>query len=182
MRITTEALAPRPTVWDDRDACVGHLSVGGSTLQLAHELDDLAERRGPERFAFGQQPSARVDREAATERGRTLARSGPLTACGAESELLVGQELACRVGVLALDHVEALGTDSGLLVGSRSGKGRRRQARRLSLSPTSASTRSAPRRVGGTAGPRRPSRTGGTAPERSVPAAREDHGRGPLVR
>ena len=103
------------------------LARPGLAPQLVHELDDLAERRRAERLALRQQPAARVDR--AGRRRASVAPSASsfgLLARRAEAELLVREQLAGGVGVLALDHVDVVGPDAGFLVGVVGRERRRR--------------------------------------------------------
>jgi len=84
----------------------------GLAAQLVHELDDLAERGRPERFALREQAAARIHRPGAAQRGRARREQRGLLTRGTQIELLVREELARRVGVLALDDVEVVGTDA----------------------------------------------------------------------
>ena len=88
----------------------------GLAPELVHQLDDLAERRRAERLALREQAAARVHREPPAERVVPSASSVGLLARRAQAELLVGEELAGGVGVLALDDVEVAGSDARFLV------------------------------------------------------------------
>ena len=88
----------------------------GLAAQLVHELDDLAERRRAERLALRQQAAARVHRPGAAERDRAVGEQPRLLARRAQAELVVREQLAGRVGVLALDDVEVVGPDARFLV------------------------------------------------------------------
>ena len=87
------------------DAGPRDLPLAGTTLQLAHELHDLSERGRTEGFALGQQTAARVYGEPATEGRGALVEKCRRPARFAQPQLLVTEQLARRVGVLALDDV-----------------------------------------------------------------------------
>ena len=100
----------------EADARAVDLAGAGVAAELVHELDDLAERRRAERLALRQQPAARVHRSRAAERDVAVGEEARLLARRAQAELLVGEQLAGGVGVLALDDVEVVGPDAGFLV------------------------------------------------------------------
>ena len=106
VRMTTPALAPRPTVCASAVRAPSTWRGPHSPSELADELDHLAERRGAEWLTLGEQSAARVDREAAAEGGGARVEECRRAAGLAEAELLARQQLAGGVGVLALDHVE----------------------------------------------------------------------------
>src|SRR5262249_30173752 len=107
----------------ERDARALYLARPRLAAELVHELDDLTESRRAEWFALRQQATARVHRQLAAERGRARGQERGLVARRAEVELLVGEQLTSRVGVLALDHVDVTRTDAGLLVRVARGQG-----------------------------------------------------------
>ena len=135
--------------------------------QLAGQLDHLTERRRAERLALREQAPRRVDREPTAERRRALVDETALLAGCAEPELLVAEQLAGRVGVLALDDVEVAGPDARCGVGVLGGERRRRRDVACRRRRSSASPRRAPTREGATAAPRRRG-----APRRSTPSPR----------
>ena len=94
----------------EADARAVDLAGAGLAAELVHELDDLSERRRAERFALRQQAAARV------HDGARLGEELRLLAGRAQVELLVREQLARRIGVLALDHVDVVGPDAGFLV------------------------------------------------------------------
>src|SRR5690348_3176211 len=47
----------------ERDACAGHLARPRRAAELPGELDDLAEGRGAERLALGEEATRGVDRQ-----------------------------------------------------------------------------------------------------------------------
>ncbi len=122
-RIVTDALAPRPTVWARPTRRVVDLAGPGRAAQLAGQLDHLPQRRRAERLALRQQAAARVDGQPAAEPGVTVVDEAALLAGLAEAELLVGEQLSGRVGVLALDDVEVAGADPGRRVRVPGGQG-----------------------------------------------------------
>jgi hypothetical protein len=86
------------------------LARAGFAAQLMHELHHLAQRGRAERFAFRQQSAARVHGH-----GRFREELRLLAGC-AQPELLVREQFARRVGVLAFDDVEVVLADSRLFV------------------------------------------------------------------
>ena len=102
------ALAPRPTVCARPTRAFSTWRGARLAAQLVHELDDLPERRRAERLALRQQAAARVHDDA------RLGEELRLVAGRAEIELLVREQLAGGVGVLALDDVEVVGPDARL--------------------------------------------------------------------
>ncbi len=125
-RAEAESAVPERSAGDDHARGIGaaadsvgeadsravDLSGPGVAPHLVHELDDLAERRRAQRFTLRQQTAARVHRPMPPGVGEELR----LLAGRAELELLVGEQLAGGVGVLALDHVEVVGADAGFRV------------------------------------------------------------------
>ena len=75
VRMTTPALAPRPDRVREGDAGALDLTRPALAPQLAHQLDHLAQGRGAERLALGEQATAGVDRQAAAERGGARSRA-----------------------------------------------------------------------------------------------------------
>ena len=126
MTITAHAFAPRPTVWARPVARAGHLAVTRVAAQLMDELDDLPERGRAERFALRQEATARVHRPGAAERDDTVGEQPGLLARLAQAELVVREQLPGRVGVLALDDVDVVGTHARFLVGVACRERRRR--------------------------------------------------------
>ena len=98
------------------DPRAGNLARSGVAAQLMHQLDDLSERRRAQRLALREQAAAGVHREGAAQQGRAVGEQLRLVARFAEAELLIREELAGGVGVLALDHVDVAGPDARLLV------------------------------------------------------------------
>src|SRR5271166_4880825 len=88
-----------------------HLACAGRTPQLSHQLDDLTERGRAERFAFREKATRRVDRPFPSDPRAPVCQDRPLLARRAETELGPGDQLARRVGVLALDDVDVVGTE-----------------------------------------------------------------------
>ena len=113
MRIDAAGVGAAADGVREADARALDLAGAGVAAELVHELDDLTERRRAERLALRQQAAARVDR-AARRRARSSpsASSSRLLARRAQAELLVREQLAGRVGVLALDDVEVVGADA----------------------------------------------------------------------
>src|SRR5581483_6489335 len=99
------------------DACAVDLTCTRGAAQLPNQLDNLADTGRAERFALRQQPAAGVHRASATERDHPVSEQLRLLARRAQPELLVGEQLTSRVGVLALDDVDVTGADAGRRVG-----------------------------------------------------------------
>ena len=76
-------------------------------------LDHLTHGRCAQRLALRQQPAAGVHRTTAAQLDGAGAQQLRLPARCAQTELFVGEQLAGGVGVLALDHVEVVGTEPG---------------------------------------------------------------------
>src|ERR1043165_5213539 len=106
-----------PLAFHDRDRCVGaaadrvckahtrtlDLADARLAAQLPHQLHHLTERRGAERLALRQETTRDVDRAAAPERRAAVGEDRSLLAPVTQTQLLPREQLACRVGVLALD-------------------------------------------------------------------------------
>ena len=122
---TQQALAPRPTVCASPTRAPSTWRGPGFSAQLVYQLDDLSERRRAERLALREQPAARVDRSACRRAWSRPMRAASACSPGcAQAELLVGEQLAGGVGVLALHDVDVGRADARLL--------RTRRARRAS--------------------------------------------------
>ena len=118
--MVTHALAPRPTVWASATRAPATWRGAGGAAQLPRELDHLAERRCAERLALREQPAARVDRQRrATSSPPPSRTQAPPPRRGHRPELLDGEDLARRIGVLHLGDVEV-----------RRGRARRHRRRR----------------------------------------------------
>ena len=126
----------------------GHLAVARLPAQLEHDLVHLAQPRGADRLAVGDEPAVGVDGQAAADLERAVGDQRLLLAVGAEAVLGEVDDLGARVGVLELDDVDVLGADARHLV-----RGTGRVDGRARRSPRSAATGCAPRtrRAGGSA-------------------------------
>ena len=92
------------------------LPVAGPAPQLEHHLVHLPQPRRADRLAVGDQPAVGVHGETAVDLERALGHQRLLLAVGAEAVLGEVDHLRAGVGVLQLDDVDVLGTDTGLLV------------------------------------------------------------------
>ena len=115
--MVTQALAPLPITWAKPDPRPFDLTVTGGASQLSHQFDDLSQGGGAERLTLGQKPARGIDRQASADRRVATGEDAGLVTLGAQPELGPGQQFAGRIGVLALDDVDVVGSESGRRVG-----------------------------------------------------------------
>src|SRR5688572_31316691 len=84
----------------------------GLTTELPRELAHLRNRLGRDRLTEAGETARRVDRDAATDRGRAAAEQGLGLAARTQPDVLVPVELECRREVVDLGEAEVLGPES----------------------------------------------------------------------
>src|SRR3712207_6542536 len=99
------------------DARTFDLPPASCAAQLLDDLDDLRHAGRAGRMALRHQSTTRVHRDAAAERGGAFLQQLWRFAAATEAERLVVEQLGDGEGVVQLDEVEVLGTETGLLVG-----------------------------------------------------------------
>src|SRR5579885_2829875 len=92
----------------DGNARAVDLACIGTPAELPGELDDLSEGGGAQRLPFREEPPARIDGKPRAHRAAPAAHPLPAATPRAEAQLLHGEDLAARVRVLDLGHVDVL--------------------------------------------------------------------------